>query len=76
VKYKNVQAKTADELDNKVQEMLDAGWHICGTPYLGGNTFFQCVTSTPKEQEQQSSGLTVDDLATLSLLRGMGRRFY
>jgi hypothetical protein len=71
-----VQAKSADELDSKVQEMLDAGWHLCGSSYIGGNMFFQCITNTPKEQEQ-GSGLTVDDLATLSLLRGMGRnRFY
>ena len=68
MKYKTVQASTATDLDKKVQEMLDADWELCGTPYATGNTLHQCVVSGAPKQE--SGGLTVDDIATLSLLRG------
>ena len=70
MKYKHAQAKTVEELDIKVQEMLDGGWILCGTPYTAGNMFFQCI-HTP--EEEQDSGLTANDVATISLLRGLGR---
>ena len=76
LKYKTVQSKTAPELDAKVQEMLDAGWELCGIPYSAGSILHQCLVSGAPKQE--SEGLTVDDIATLLLLRGglgRGRRW-
>lgn len=69
MKYKTVTADNAPDLDKKVQEMLDADWELCGTPYATGNTLHQCVVAGAPREEAQS-GLTVDDIATLSLLRG------
>ena len=73
MKYKHVQAKLPKELESKVQEMLDAGWVLCGTPYPAEDSFYQCMhTPDMVEETQSSEGLTVDDIATLSLL-GRGR---
>ena len=73
MKYKHVQGKNSQELDTKVQELLDLGWELCGTPYIAGNLFLQCM-HTP--EEQNNDGLTANDIATLSLLRGVrARRF-
>ena len=73
VKYKHVKAASPKELESKVQEMLDAGWVLCGTPFPALEEFYQCVhTPDMVEESQPSEGLTVDDIATLSLL-GRGR---
>jgi hypothetical protein len=69
-KYKHVQASSVEELDTKVQEMLDAGWTLCGAPYNIGTAFYQCVVVS---SEESNNGLTVDDIATLSLLKGVTR---
>ena len=72
LKYKHVQGKNADELDTKVQELLDTGWMLCGSPYIAGNIMLQCM-HTPDEVEN-NDGLTVNDIATLSLLGRVGNR--
>ena len=73
MKYKHVQANTPEELTSKVQDLLDAGWVICGTPYQVDKQHYQCVTTAP-EVEPSDDGLTADDIATISLIRGLGRR--
>jgi len=73
MKYKTVQAPTAEELDIRVQEMLDSMWELCGTPYNVGTAFYQCVTTGAPSNPYEEGGLSVADIATLSLLRGMGR---
>lgn len=74
MKQKILKAQTSEQLEEKVQELLDAGWEIQGTPFVLGNMIHQALIA---EMDRESSGITPDDIATLSLLRHFrhGRRW-
>jgi hypothetical protein len=76
MKYKHVKATNVEELDIKVQEMIDLGWEPSGTPYTLGNTLHQCmVTGIHSESMRaEDQGITPNDVATLALLSGIGQR--
>jgi hypothetical protein len=62
--YCNVSSQGLKELDTRVQEKMDDGWSLHGMPYTAGPEVVQCMVC-----DKNSQGVTVDDIATLSLLK-------